>query len=177
MDCQMPEMEGYEATGEIRRREGEIKHTLIVAMTANALEGDREKCLAAGMDDYISKPVKQEELARVLERVFAVTESEEDREKTLTLVDMERLHDVTGNEWADILELYETQMSESLRKLETAIKAGNAQEVDSIAHNCVGTSANLGMIAVVASLRGLETAGREGCLDNALPLLNEAKNQ
>jgi|GEM_PF-3423459 len=64
-----------------------------------------------------------------------------------------------------------------LRKLETAIKAGNAQEVDSIAHNCVGTSANLGMNAVVASLRGLETAGREGCLDNALPLLNEAKNQ
>ena len=177
MDCQMPEMDGYEATAEIRRREGEIKHTLIVAMTANALQGDREKCLAAGMDDYISKPVKQEELARVLERVFAVTESEGDPEEALTLVDMERLHDVTGNEWADIFELYETQMSESLRKLETAIKAGNAQEVDSIAHNCVGTSANLGMIAVVASLRGLEAAGREGRLDNALPLLNEAKNQ
>ena len=70
MDCQMPEMDGFEATAAVRQSESADHHVPIVALTANAMQGDRQRCLAAGMDDYLSKPLKiaplQEALARWL---------------------------------------------------------------------------------------------------------------
>ncbi len=68
MDVQMPEMDGFEATAQIRREEGPSRHTPVIAMTARASSGDRERCISAGMDDYISKPVHRQELTAAIER-------------------------------------------------------------------------------------------------------------
>jgi two-component system sensor histidine kinase/response regulator len=178
MDCQMPELDGYEATAEIRRLEGSGKRTPIVAMTAHALTGDREKSLAAGMDDHITKPVKQEELARVLERFLAgpapkVAIKELAAPDAVPPVDLERLHQAMGEdpeEVFEILDLYRAEMEANLVKLDSAIESGNAVEVDLIAHNCAGTSANCGMVAVVDQLRELERMGRENKLTGAASL-------
>ena len=178
MDCQMPEMDGYEATTEIRRIEGMARHTPIVAMTAHALTGDREKSIAAGMDDHITKPVKQDELARILEKFFAVPSEtlsivEVPANEIAPPVDLKRLHEALGDDPEEILEilnLYRTQMAENLIKLDTAITFGNAGEVDLIAHNCAGASVNCGMVAVVEQLRELERMGRENQLIGAAPM-------
>jgi PAS domain S-box-containing protein len=178
MDCQMPEMDGYEATAEIRRLEGTTRHTPIVAMTANALTSDREKSLAAGMDDHLTKPVKQEALARVLDKFFAsagesVSTVEVSAPELLAPVDLNRLHEAMGDDPEAILEilnLYHTGMAESLLKLDAAISSGDAGEVAMLAHNCVGTSANCGMVAVVEHLRELERMGHENQLPGAAPV-------
>jgi two-component system sensor histidine kinase/response regulator len=177
MDCQMPEMDGYEATIEIRRLEGATKHTPIVAMTAHALAGDREKSIAAGMDDHITKPVKENDLARIVKSYLAepmsVATDKEATEGINPPVDLDRLHQAIGDdpdEVSEILGLYRTEMTKNLVKLDSAIASANAREVDLIAHNCVGASVNCGMVAVVEQLRELERMGRENQLTGATTL-------
>jgi len=180
MDCQMPQMDGYEATAEIRRREGNAKHTPIVAMTAHALEGDRAKCIAAGMDEYIAKPVSREELQRVLELFFKDQEAEpldETRESGESLIDVARMHEMMGDEaheFSEILDLYLDETAKSLNKLDAALALGDHAEVESIAHNCAGTSANCGMTAVAIPFRELEAAGRTDRLKTAPAALAQA---
>ncbi|MGB2924792.1 MAG: response regulator [Limnothrix sp.] len=70
MDCQMPVMDGYEATAAVRQAEGDKRAVVIVGLTANAMAGDRQKCIAAGMDDYLAKPAFQEDLARIFDKWF-----------------------------------------------------------------------------------------------------------
>jgi CheY-like chemotaxis protein len=181
MDCQMPEMDGYEATAEIRRTEVAPKRTPIIAMTAHALEGDREKCIAAGMDDYISKPVKPEELTRVL-NAFLGTAKKEDRVAPIdtSLVDLERMHDTMGDEptqFAETLNLYLETMSKNLEQLEVAVTSNDGNEIESIAHNCAGMSATCGMTSVVGALRELEVTARTGNLTNAPQAVAQARQE
>jgi PAS domain S-box-containing protein len=186
MDCQMPEMDGYEATAEIRRREGTSRHTPIIAMTAHALEGDRAKCLAAGMDDYISKPVKTADLCAALER-WQSNSSDGDSEyapplekENLPPVDLERLLDASGGDEAEmreLTELYLRQTAEELVNLNVAIKAGSTEEVERIAHVCVGGSASCGMGAITVSLRELEQMGSERSLNGAAYVLEEVERE
>ena len=76
MDIEMPEMDGLEATGELRKREGDDAHTIVIALTANAMRGDRERCIAAGMDDYLSKPLTRKSLEAVLEKWLGTSPAE-----------------------------------------------------------------------------------------------------
>jgi two-component system sensor histidine kinase/response regulator len=178
MDCQMPEMDGYEATAAIRARETDARRIPIIAMTAHALEGERAKCLAAGMDDYVSKPVKMEELEKLLANWLPVSSASTEEAGALEKlgkddsppVDLERLYLAMGDkpeELQETLEIYLEQMEDSLKRLTAAITAGDASEIDLIAHDCAGVSANCGMTAVVAPLRELERMGREGQLTGA----------
>jgi signal transduction histidine kinase len=177
MDCQMPVLDGYDATAKIRSREIGMtsgKRIPIIAMTANAMMGDREKCIAAGMDDYITKPIEADDLQRVLEQWSAgaakVVANVGASVPNSSPIDKERLLDAVGSEGqipTEFVEFYRNQMSEELNSLRTAIRTRSAAEVAQIAHGCAGMNANCGMLAIVTPLRELERMGRDGNLDDA----------
>jgi len=173
MDCQMPIMDGYETTREIRRREGASRRTIIVALTANALEGENEKCFVAGMDDYLSKPVNVAELQQTLARwqPSARNQGKINMENNSTSaqislpVDMQQLHEAANDDedlMRELIALYLEQMSEGLQKFRTAAETNSFDEIKNIAHNLVGGSATCGMTAVVPLLRELENSGSDG---------------
>ena len=189
MDCQMPQMDGYEASRQIRLREQaeSSKPVYIIAMTANAMQGDREKCLEASMNDYLSKPVKDTDLRAALGRsqvMAAIVPEEEDTSVLLAetvggeaLLDVERLEAAANDDprmVQELVELYFAQAKDLMNGLRAAINSGSAKDIDHFAHKLVGASLACGMSAMVPPLRELEKRGKEGNLQDAEALYDRA---
>ena len=184
MDCQMPRMDGYEATAEIRRREGPERHTPIIAMTAHAMKADREKCLAAGMDDYVSKPLRARSLDAVLARWAPIDlpttgsetsdDGESDRDDLLDrAVTAELRAGIAPTTLLEVIDAFETEASERLQEICGAARDADAEALAAAAHALKGAAANLGAAQIARVAARLEELARSGALDGASALGDE----
>jgi CheY-like chemotaxis protein len=204
MDCHMPEMDGYEAAREIRKREGNSRRTTIIAMTANALEGDRQRCMAAGMDDYITKPVKPEMLLAAIQpwtidrsagRLADTTDPSESIEassagvtdasgKHPTVIDpsvidgLRRLQSSTNPDFFNrIVDLFITETPHRLAAMRTALDGSDAAALAHEAHALKGSSANLGARRMNALCEILEEQGLSGSVNEAPVLVSALEEE
>ncbi len=185
MDCQMPEMDGYEATRRIRNLPGRKAGIPIVAMTANALKGDREKCIECGMDDYVPKPVSPEGLRAVLERILskiglAVAPSSASQqgqqwqlkprlsyEKVFDREDFLQRVENDISLMNEILPLFVDDVAKRIVQLEAALEAGDLPRAAMLAHSIKGAAGNTGLPllkeAAIAMERELAKSSLDGC--------------
>ncbi|MBI5653114.1 MAG: response regulator, partial [Chloroflexi bacterium] len=167
MDVQMPELDGLEATHAIRMRVPADRQPRIIAMTAEAMQGDREMCLDAGMDDYVSKPVRVEELVHALAqsnpRVLADS-GELDRKI------LDELRDAASDApqiIEELLGLFQRNAPKLIADLRHAAETQDAEKLRRAAHALKSASANLGARALAALCQEMETAGRAGQVNGA----------
>ncbi len=158
MDCQMPEMDGFQAAAEIRRLEDELGRIPIVAMTANAMQGDRERCLAAGMDGYLPKPVRLEKMEEALRRWD-------------TLLDEAALAEISGlgeaGVFAEIIRTFLRDLPGRLGDFKAALAAGDAPALKQAAHALKGAAGNIGALRLQKICRLIETLGAAGDIAGA----------
>jgi signal transduction histidine kinase/DNA-binding response OmpR family regulator len=189
MDCQMPEMDGYEATGEIRNPESKVlDHKVpVIALTAHAMKGDREKCLEAGMDDYLCKPVNPQELCDILEKWVAKQNYSLQEETTVS--DIKPVQDIfdkaslidrlMGDE--ELANKILGEFLEDVRRMITALKEAldndDASLVQHRAHTLNGASATVGALALQEMAHHIEVAGEAGDLDKAGSLVTKINEQ
>jgi two-component system, sensor histidine kinase and response regulator len=193
MDCQMPEMDGYGATMEIRRLEGAARHTPIVAMTANAMPGDRERCLAIGMDDYVSKPIRVKELYAALGRWIGweveANESPSPEQPVVALataspddgcIDDTILDEVLefagqgGEELVrELVDLFFAEVPTRLNNMRRGMEEHDPERVTRGAHAMKGGASNLGAVRAAALCARLEKQSRTGSLSGAEQIITE----
>ncbi|MGO9876847.1 MAG: response regulator [Acidimicrobiia bacterium] len=187
MDCQMPVMDGYEATRELRRSEnGTDRRIPVIAMTAAALQGDREACLEAGMDDYITKPIRIETIDETLSRwITAIARPNEQPDIETaraadTVIDAERftvlreLDAGDGELLSMLVNEYLNDGTQLLATLREALAEGDPHILERTAHTLKGSSANLGAVRLAEICGRLEALGRAGALGTAPRLVDDA---
>ncbi len=174
MDMQMPEMDGLEATRQIVAKYPEPDRPYIIALTANAMQGDRERCLAAGMNDYISKPIRMEDLHEAFDRcpIKAVDNADEEKAGESGLVNFDVLDelitmlgndiDFAGGLINDFLE----DAQELLGNISGAHEGGDAREMERAAHTLKSSSATFGATEASDLCKQLEAIGKSGNMDN-----------
>lgn len=189
LDSQMPEMDGLETATWIRDRErtsGNLRHLPIVAVTANALEGDRERLLAAGMDDYLSKPIFADQLQRTIAKLFAGESLPESASTRSTpkgprpVVDVTELVDRFGGKMslaAEMLELYVEEREELIESLRAAVDSAVCESTRRAAHALKGSLANISATAAWSVAGELEDAGHEGNSSQLATLFSRLEEQ
>lgn len=193
MDCQMPEMDGYDATGVIRQWEDmrELNTTPIIAFTANAMQGDKEKCLSAGMDDYISKPVSEKSLEDILkkwlpDKVHFVDDKDNLAEETLISGGVVKYLDLSifnplktmfRDKFPDVAEKHTSSAIENVKRIQMALDNHNANELEHASHSLKGASAQFGAITLSELSRQMEEFAKNAEFDKANKLFSKIKTE
>jgi len=186
MDCQMPELDGYAATRELRLWERAERRTWIVAMTANSLEGDREKCLAAGMDDYVSKPVKTENLQAAIDRYHGIRDIDEKAgtEGAPALIDLEAmagfrgLEDASGDDLlSKLIDVFIENTPRVLAEARTALAQNSTPGLARAAHTLKGSCSNFGAERMRLACKELETFTNRGVIEGSEELLSAVERE
>lgn len=186
MDCQMPQMDGYQATAQIRALHKRDTHLPIIAMTANVQKGDAEKCFAAGMDDYLPKPLKLAALREALLRWFPEPLSKSDAsvleedarvrfsnpaEAPVPVDVLSELRSNLGEAFDTMIEVFLEDAPEYIRRIKAALAATDPTALSEAAHSLRGSARNFGADRLSAVCRELEDCARQGSLQGAEALL------
>jgi TMAO reductase system sensor TorS len=186
MDCQMPVMDGLTAAGEIRRREQTCgaARVPIIALTANAMEGDRERCLAAGMDDFLSKPFSQQQLATLLRRWLALRALPESERRDLSrvpLIDAGVLRNIAALAKPALLnsmiDLYLQHSPSLIEAIETGAANLQADALSQAVHTLKSSTANLGGIRLATVAKECEVLVREGAITQVAPIVSRIRRE